>query len=100
MLFLWLAGCFCFCGFICLFIFKFLTSPSRFLSVFFTNKSYSLIDSSVRDKSVVGEHKVFATGPLVGIIKFVMLQLRDFVPDAGVQPDGLSGSGFTVLLVF
>lgn len=43
---------------------------------------------------------VFATGPLVGIINFVMLQLRDFVPDAGVQPDGLSGSGFTVLLVF
>lgn len=98
--FLWLVGCFCFCGFICLFIFKFLTSASRFFSGFFNNKSYSLIHSSVREKSVAGEHKVCAAGLLVSIINFVMLQLRDFVPDAGVQPDGLSGSGFKVLLVF
>lgn len=96
--FLWLVGCFCFCGFICLFIFKFLTSASRFFSGFFNNKSYSLIHSSVREKSVAGEHKVCAAGLLVSIINFVMLQLRDFVPDAGVQPDGLSGSGFKVLL--
>lgn len=98
--FLWFVSCFCFCGFICLFIFKFLTSASRFFSGFFNSKSYSLIDSSVREKSVAAEHKVCAAGLLVSIINFVMLQLRDFVPDAGVQPDGLSRSGFKVLLVF
>lgn len=43
---------------------------------------------------------MYATGLLVSIINFVMLWLRDSDPDAEVQPDGLSGSGFTVLLVF
>lgn len=86
-------------SFVYLFLNSLLLPQDSFLG-FFNSKSYSLIDSSVREKSVAAEHKVCAAGLLVSIINFVMLQLRDFVPDAGVQPDGLSRSGFKVLLVF